>query len=146
MSGTGEAREDFGGEPRDFRIRLGEIRRIEAKCEAGIGLVMGRLSRAVLLQQQVGGLQAFSAGLDIRADDVRTVIYEGLVGAGMATPEASKLVRQEIDDRGLRGIVENIPVALAVLWGSQEAPESDALGESLAGGSPAEPQTPSTSA
>lgn len=138
MSGTGETREDFAGEERGFRIRLGEIRRIEEKCGDGIFAVVGRLSRAVLLTQQLPGVQAFAApGMDVRADDVRTVIYEGLVGGGMAAPDASKLVRAEIDDRGLRGLTDNLPVALAVLWGSQQAPKDDASGEPQAGESPA---------
>lgn len=139
MSGTGESLEDFAGEERAFRIRLGEIRRIEDKCQAGIGLVLGRLSRAVLLINQTDGLAAFAAGLDIRADDVRTTLYEGLVGGGMAAPDATKVVRAEIDDRGVRGIVDNVAVALAVLWASQTVPEGDTLGEPPAGESPATP-------
>lgn len=148
MSGTGDSRQDFAGEERAFRIRLGEIRHIEAKCDCGIGLVLGRLSRAVLLVSQAGGLQAFAAGLDIRADDVRTTLYEGLVGAGMPSPEATKIVREEIDERGVRGIVDNIAVALAVLWASQEAPRSDEdAGEEVAAETPPpEPTSPSSTA
>jgi hypothetical protein len=139
MSGTGEGLEDFAGEERAFRIRLGEIRRIEDKCEAGIGLVLGRLSRAAVLMTQLDPAQAFAAGVDVRADDVRTVIYEGLVGGGMAAPEASKLVRAEIDERGVRGIFDHVNTALAVLWGSQRLPEGEGLGEPQAGENPATP-------
>lgn len=144
MSGTGESRQDFAGEERVFRIRLGEIRRIEDKCGCGIGLVLGRLSRAVLLVNQIAGLQAFAAGLDIRADDVRTTLYEGLVGAGTPSPEATKIVREEIDERGVRGIVDNVAVALAVLWASQEAPADEAAsGEGEAAETPPpEPTSP----
>ena len=140
MSGTGESREDFAGEERAFRIRLGEIRRIEAKCECGIGLVLGRLSRAMLLMKELGGAQAFASGIDLRADDVRTTLYEGLVGAGMSGPDATKLVRAEIDDRGLRGVIEHVGTAMAVLWGSQQTPsEGGGEGEPRAGESPATP-------
>lgn len=141
MSGTGETAEYFAGEERAFRIRLGEIRRIESKCETGIGEVLRRLSRAVLVLSRVGGIDALATGLEFHADDVREVIFQGLQGAGMTSAEVTQLVRREIDDRGFTGLRENLSVALKVLWGSQEAPP----GEPQAGASPATPPTPSTS-
>jgi hypothetical protein len=139
MSGTGEVLADFAGEERAFRIRLGEIRRIQTKCgDVGIGEVLRRLSKCVYLMSKVGGIEALAAGVDIHADDVRTPIYEGLVGAGLSSAEATALVRTAIDDRGVRGLLDNASVALTVLWGSQETPP----GEPTAGESPATPQSP----
>jgi hypothetical protein len=148
MSGTGESVADFAGEERAFRVRLGEIRRIEAKCEAGVGEVGRRLSRALLIVRQVGQLsmvEALAGGLDIRADDVREVIYQGLVGGGMSPGDATALVRREIDERGLRGLVDNVGVALLALCGANEAPEGSRVGEPQAGENPATPEPPSTS-
>jgi hypothetical protein len=55
MSGSGEVSADFAGEERAFRIRLGEIRKIEAKCETGIGEVCRRLASAVYVQNAAKG-------------------------------------------------------------------------------------------
>lgn len=143
MSGTGEVRADFAGEERAFRIRLGEIRRIEDACgKAGIYAVQARLARGVLAFAEFSGLQALAYAGDLRADDVREVLYQGLIGGGMPSHEATRLIRREIDDRGLKGVEDNITTALFVLRGSQEAPDT---GEPQAGGSPATPPSDTTS-
>lgn len=125
MGGTGETREDFAGEERTFRIRLGEIRRIEAKCGARIGLVAQRLARAVQAISSAGGnyVAALATGIEVGAEDVRETLYQGLLGGGMASPDATNLVRSEIDERGLRGITDNVGVALMVLVATSEAPK-----------------------
>lgn len=146
MSGTGEAREDFAGEERDFRIRLGEIRRIEGKCGARVGEIAQRLARAVSVMNQAGGnlVEALAAGIEIAADDVHETLYQGLVGGGMKPDQASKLLRMEIGDRGLRGLVDNVGVALMVLVATQRVPE-EALGEGEAKSKAATTVAPSTS-
>lgn len=144
MSGTGESVADFAGEERAFRVRLGEIRRIEAKCGTGVGEVGRRLSHALLIVRQIGSgsmVEALSAGLDIHADDVREVIYQGLLGGGMPSGDATTLVRREIDDRGLRGLLDNVGVALLALVGANETPEGSTVGEPQAGDSPATPES-----
>lgn len=146
MSGTGEAREDFAGEERAFRIRLGEIRRIEGKCGARIGEVAHRLAKATLAIGAAGGkyVDALALGLDIAADDVREPIYQGLMGGGLTSNEATALVRSAIDDRGLRGIMDNVSIALAVLVATSEVPK-DAAGEGKAGSNLEPKAAPSTS-
>lgn len=52
------------------------------------------------------------------------------MGGGMAAGEATSLVRAAIDERGLRGLIDNASVALAVLIGTSEVP--DDAGESKA--------------
>lgn len=146
MSGTGDVLADFAGEERAFRIRLGEIRKVEGKYghPTGIGEVCRRLARAVYVQNAAKGgdiLSALATGVEIHADDVRTPIYEGLIGGGMNAGDATKLVRTEIDDRGMRGLLDNAAVALLILIGSQETPP----GERQAGESPATRPNPSTS-
>lgn len=154
MSGTGEVSTDFAGEERAFRIRLGEIRKIEAKCGAGdgqrtgIGEVCRRLAKAAYVlansRRSDGSLDlvlALASGTEFHADDVREVLYQGLVGADMPSAAATALIRAEIDDRGMRGLLDNAATALIVLMGSQESPP----GEPQAGESPATPPSPSTS-
>lgn len=145
MSGTGEVRVSFAGEERLFRIRWGEIRRIEQKCDTGIGEVLRRLSRAVMVLSQLQGLEALAAGIDIHAQDVREVIYQGLTGGGLPGGHADMLLRLEIDERGIMGLIDHASVALAVLWGSQSAPEADEPGEREAGATSTTPASASTS-
>jgi hypothetical protein len=146
MSGTGESTTDFAGEEREFRIRLGEIRRIEAKCGAiGIGVVLQRLAKCTILLAKLSKIEALASGIDIYADDVREPIYQGLVGRGMTSQEATKLLKVEIDDRGVDGLLDNAPTALSVLLAAREVPEEDDLGEQPAGESPTTPPSPSTS-
>ena len=143
MSGTGEVTADFAGEERAFRLRLGELRRIEDRCGGAIGDVAQRLARALTVLSQLKGIDALVAGLNVHADDVREVIHQGLLGAGMPSSEVTPLLRREIDDRGLPGVVDNVNVALRVLVGAQEAPDT---GEPRAGASPATAPSGSTSA
>ena len=145
MSGTGESSTDFAGEERNFRIRLGEIRRIEDKCDTGIGEVLRRLARAVVVLSRLEGVEALAAGVDIHADDVREPLYQGLMGAGIASGEAAKLLRLEIDDRGIQGLLDNASTALEVLWASRKVPETAKPGERRAGESPATPKKRPTS-
>jgi hypothetical protein len=137
MSGTGETREDFAGEERAFRIRLGEIRRIEDKCKVGVGEVGRRLSVAFYIKYkrpEASIVELLGHGIQIYADDVREVIYQGLVGGGMSSGEATKLVRMEIDDRGMLGLIDNVGVALVALAGARSIPEGgEPAGEPKAG-------------
>lgn len=133
-AGDGEVREAFAGEMRIFRIRLGEIRAIEARCgNVGIGEVCRRLARATYVLSELSGTAALAAGLEIRADDVRETIYQGLVGGGMKANVAFRLVTREIDDRGWRGLTDNLDTALLALLGSQRRPEGEDAGELRAG-------------
>lgn len=143
MSGTGESRADFAGEERAFRIRLGEIRRIEAKCGVGVGEICRRLARAALAQRQNPSiLNMLASGIEIYAADVREVLYQGLIGGGMASGEATKLVASEIDDRGLQGLLDNAATALLVLVAAGDKPETDTEGERQAGASASTPPNP----
>lgn len=148
VSGTGESTTDFAGEEREFCVRLGEIRRIEAKCGVGIGEVSRRLAHAALVINSLGKasrLEMLAAGVQIHADDVRETIYQGLIGKGMPNIEATKIVRGAIDDCGMVGLLDNVGTALVVLLGAQDVPEDERLGEARAGESPATPSNESIS-
>ena len=140
--------EDFAGEERPFLIRIGELRRIQTACGAGPGEVANRLARCVKTLREFPKLTVFEQALigmgHLYVDDVRAPIYEGLVAGGMTAPEASKLVRAEIDDRGFRGLVENAGLALGVLISGVSMPaEDDDAGELKPGENP--PAASSTS-
>lgn len=152
-AGAGEVEQAFAGELRQFRIRLGEIRKIEAKCGCSIAEVCRRLARATYVLSKFEGIEALATGLDFRADDVRETVYQGLVGASMPTGPAFKLVSDEIDSRGWQGLIDNLDTALLVLMGSQETPPpgasgGEAPGEPEAGpaGTPTPPSPPTSDA
>lgn len=133
--------QDFAGEERSFLVRLGELRKIEERCEAGVFMIAGELSRCVYTLRQRPNASLFDQlvmGLGgLRADYVREPILQGLIAGGMASPEATKIVRGEIDDRGFMGLVEAAPLALAVLIAGVSVPKgTEPLGEPTAGTAP----------
>lgn len=148
MSGNGEVSLDFAGEERLFRIRLGEIRRIQVACgtpekPAAIAEVIRRLASAHYVQENMPGLQGLIAGLEIFADDVRAPIVEGLAGAKvLGPPEVSTLVAREIDNRGMDGILAHVKLALDILVGVQKEPARDGEAGEAQGASGAIPASP----
>ena len=149
MPGSGFVEQDFGGEPRRFLVRIGQLRKIEGACGTGCGEVARRLSRCVSLMaaapEKATILDMVGLGLgDWRVDDVREPIFQGLIGGGMNPNEAGALVREWIDDRGFKGLVENTGLALVLIATGVSEPEDDKLGEPLPG--VASPATASPSA
>jgi hypothetical protein len=139
MSGTGEARTYFAGEKRLFVIRLGEQGRIEKACGAGLGEVLRRVARCVMLlaNHKNNPVAALAAGIEIHAADVTAVLVEGLRGAGMPEQEARRLVDAEVGDRGVRGQIEHASTALTVLWGTGEVPAEGKRKAGARGATPA---------
>lgn len=140
--GDAEVVLDFGGQPRLFRIRLGELESIQHDCEAGPGMIAQRLARGVLVMEQAGKastLALIAAGLgEWNVRDVRQTIWHGLRGGGMATDEATGLVRRELDARGLIGLIEAIPIAFAAITASTLGPKDEPVGEFAAAASTGE--------
>lgn len=140
MSRNGDIIQSLGGEERTFRFGLAEHRRLQEKLNVGVSLIVQSLHPFVT---------ALAAGLsldqiilhkllgDIRIEQVGQVVFEGLVGAGMAPTEAGVLRRDWVDQRPL---LESAPIAyaigLAALVGAEDEP---AAGESKG----AEPEPPS---
>ena len=83
------------GETYRFHVRVGELRELQDKCDAG---------PAVVYQRLVSGLW--------RLEDLRETIRLGLIGGGMAPTDAAKLVKNYVDARPL---AESVPVATAIL-------------------------------
>lgn len=127
MSRSGEITLAFGGEERTFRLGIGEWRKIQEACDAGPGEIMERLSPA---------FRALKAGVSFsdilhsaivgrwRVDDIRVVLFNGLVGGGMQPDPAMGLIRAWVDDRPL---LEPLPVAYEVVYASiAGAPDEEA--------------------
>jgi hypothetical protein len=73
-----------------------------------------------------------------RVDDVREVLYRGLIGGGLDPTSAGKLVRELHDERPL---LENLALALEIVLVSLSGPEDEPVGETEG-----EPQPTTTSA
>jgi hypothetical protein len=137
MDGTGAIEEQFGGELRFFKVGIGELRAIQAKCDAGPAEIARRLARGVMALRAgsnaaIGELAALGLG-EWRVDDVREPILQGLIGGGLSPNDAANLVRRWIDERGFRGLVENLTLALELVVAGVAQPEDERLGEREAG-------------
>lgn len=139
--------EEFGGEPRAFKCALGELKLIQAKCGSPSMLAF-RLARGVAVRREFAEssvLDQAAIGLgDWLIDDVREPIFQGLIGGGMAPNDAGKLCRTWIDDRGFKGLVENLELALAIVLVGLEDPEPEPAGEPGADAAPPAKTPPTT--
>jgi hypothetical protein len=126
MSGDGRIEDDFGGETRQFRVALGELRKIQIKCADGPSTIASRLARCAQVVRAMPGAKVIdlvTTGLgDWRVDDVREPILQGLIGGGLSPNEASRLVTEWIDARGFVGVIENASLALALVIGGVALP------------------------
>lgn len=111
MSASGITRLDFGGEKRDFVIRLQELRRIQE--------VTGRGPQRVLNDLRSG---------DWLIDDIREVIRLGLEAGGCEPKEASALITRYLDERKV-WLSEGRTLAITILIDGLEAPLDDAPGK-----------------
>lgn len=133
MSRSGEIVRHFGGEERTFRLGIGEWRNVQEACDAGPAEIMERLSPAFrALKAGVSFADLLHSGIigRWRIDDIRMVLFNGLVGGGMAPDPARGLVAAWVDARPL---LEPLPIAYEVVYASLAgAPdEAAALGEPM---------------
>lgn len=130
MARAGEVALDFGGEERTFCLRIGELRKVQERCDAGPGEIAQRLAGFMLLREgKLPLAQAAALGRlgTWRVDDVREVILQGLVGGGMTPNDAGQIVRHWVDGRPW---AETIPVAYQVILASIiGVDDEDAAGE-----------------
>lgn len=148
MSRSGEIVRSFGGEDRLFRLGIGEWRKVQEACNAGPSEILARLAppfqalrRGVSFQDVVG------SGLlgHWRVDDIRVVLFHGLLGAGEPHAKALDLVKTWVDGRPL---LEPLPAAYEVVYasvcGAEDEPASgEPRGET---GQPLSPAASSASA
>jgi hypothetical protein len=111
MSRSAKVIAEFGGDEREFCIRIGELRELQEKCEVGPGVVLMRL-----------------IANQFRVDDIPTVIRLGLIGGGLDPTSASRLVRTYVEQRTFEWGGENglgilaVKILAAALNGAEDEP------------------------
>jgi hypothetical protein len=118
MSRTARITAEFGGEERDFRLAWGELMDLQEKRDAGPAVVLARLSLGQWMLQ-----------------DVTETIRLGLIGAGMDSAQAARLVRQHVEqkpwdlggDRGL--VILAVKILAAATHGAPDEPAGKAEGD-----------------
>ncbi|KAK0358855.1 hypothetical protein LTR94_033683, partial [Friedmanniomyces endolithicus] len=104
MSRTAEIELSFGGEDRLFRLNIGRLRALQEKVDAGPMELLSRLSAGTW-----------------RVDDVREVLLQGLIGGGMSSADATRLVKTDFDDLPLQPFVQIAQaVVMTALVGAED--------------------------
>lgn len=92
-----------------FDLRLKEIRALQEKTGLGPAVILTRI--------QIG---------EWKVDDYRETILQGLLGGGMAAPEASKLVRLWVDDRPAQeSLLPAQAILMAWIMGAPQSKKDD---------------------
>ncbi len=143
MSRSGEISLDFGDGNYEFRLGMGQWRKIQEACDAGPPELLARMAPPFeAMRRGVKAPDLISAGLlgRWRIDDIRAPLFQGLLGGGMEPAKAAKLIRDWVDERPL---LEALPVAYKVVHASFTGAEDEdasggALGETVPHLSPGE--------
>lgn len=130
----------FAGRDHAFDVApLGTIEALERACGAGMGEILARLQGE---PRQVGDIITHLPRF--HHADIRETVRLGLMGAGMSEPEATALVRDNIDGRPIMPhLVLAVEIIVAYAQGvddalkKSEGPEGEAM---------ARPPGPETSA
>jgi hypothetical protein len=132
MSRSGDVVRFFGGKERTFHFGLGEHERLQAALNdrMGVSLIVQNLSGFCLALEVGMSVKEIAAARllgDVRIEQIREVIFAGLVGSGMEPPEAGKLCDLWVYNRPLK---ESAPVAYAIGLAAIDGPEDEnAMGE-----------------
>ena len=144
MSRSGEITVAFGDDEHDFRLGIGQWRKVQEACDAGPAEILSRLSPMFEASSRgISFKDMLVAGLlgAWRVDDVRAPILHGLIGGGMSAEQAGKLVREFVDERPLgasAAVAYQIVLASFVGADDEEAASpGEAVGERGAPLSPA---------
>lgn len=120
MSRSAEIEIAFGGEDRPFRLNIGRLRALQEKVDAGPMELVNRLSAGAW-----------------RVDDLRETILQGLIGGGMTSADATRLMKSDFDDLPL---AQFVPIAQAILYtallGAEDEPTGEVQGEAPSSPSP----------
>lgn len=136
MSRNGDTLQSLGGEKRQFRFGLAEHRRLQEALhdKLGLSLIVQNLHPfALALAAELSLREILTARMlgDIRIEQVREVIFQGLIGGGMSPQEAGRVCFEWVDSRPL---TETAPVAYAVGMAALIGPpDEDAVGEQQGG-------------
>jgi hypothetical protein len=136
MSRDGSVALMWGDEEFTFRLRLGEWRSIQERCDAGPGEIFRRLiSVGTALEKGLTLTQAAAMGMigDWRIDDMREVIAQGLIGGGLTELQARALVQRRVDDGA--DFRTNLALAFAIVKGALGDVSDEASGEPKGAGS-----------
>lgn len=123
----------LGGEDRNFRFGLAEHERLQETLDMGLSLVVQNLhpyaasTRAGLPFGTV--LDARVLG-DVRLDQIKAVILNGLIGGGMAPNDAAKVVTTWVDNRP---VLENALTAYAIGLAALIGPDDEEAAGELTG-------------
>lgn len=127
MSRWGEIRLDWGGEEdRLFRLKIGQIGRLQEKTGAGPLGISARCqvsAAALALQAHKDwmGLSHMNLANVAEKSHVREVFLQGLMGAGKDGPAAEALVREYVDERPLaENLVPCIEICNASVYGAED--------------------------
>ncbi len=116
----------YGDQDRTFRLAIGQIRKVEEKCSAGLPVLLQRMAppfEALRKGASYAEAVLIGAGGSFRVDDVREPILQGLIGGGMTPTEAGLVLRELFDDRPVwEGILVAYPVIFAALAGAPQEP------------------------
>ena len=143
MSRSGEITRSFGGQDRVFRLGIGEWRKVQEACDAGPSEILARMAPPFqAMRRGVGFSDIVGSGLlgHWRVDDIRVVLFHGLLGGGAKHDEAMGLIKAWVDERPL---LEPLPTAYEVVYASvcgtgDEQASGEPQGETAQPLSPAE--------
>ena len=110
MSGTARAEISCWDGDHTFQLRIGEIRLLQEKCDAGPHHIFNRLGDETW-----------------RLDDIRETLRLGLIGAGLEQQKALDLIKRHVDSVPL---LENVETARAVILAVLVGVEDEKLGKS----------------
>jgi hypothetical protein len=141
MSRRAEVRLQLGPRKYLFRLGLGELERVQDETGAGPFEVYARLAAAQLAIAT--GLHLFdgmlvAAGCKLGPKDAPQVVYNGLIGGGLAPDEALALTETWIVKRPL---AEQVPVAHAVIMAAIIGVKDEPLGEGVGGAAKKTPRS-----
>lgn len=109
-----------GGE-HTFALRIGELEALQQSTDSGPGEVLGRLYECISSTNPLLG--------PWRVADVLDTVRLGLVGGGMDSVEARKLVRTQVDRDGPTSLITTaatvLVMALEMPEETPEKPEGD---------------------
>lgn len=130
MSRDGSIAFDWADDSYRFCLRIGELRELQEKRDAGPLELFNRIVSHTW-----------------RVDDLREIIRLGLIGGGMQPVEALRLVRAYVDPP--RPLMESVDPALAILTAAlrgvdDEQPGKTEAAETAPDPTPGSPSPPST--
>lgn len=113
MSRTAEIVLPFGGEDRTFRLNIGRLRALQEKVDAGPHELWMRVNTGTW-----------------RVDDLRETLLQGLIGGGMSSADATRLMKTDFDDLPFAQFIETTKAVLMVmLFGVGDEDAGEPLGE-----------------